>query len=90
MFTHDLNPVFFEIGFIEIRWYSLAYIFGILIGWYYGKFIIQKKFGSFNDKISKQNFDDFVTYLIISIILVISFFKINKLFIALSHNIKSV
>ena len=69
MFTHNLNPVFFEIGFIEIRWYSLAYIFGILIGWYYGKFIIQKKFGSFNDKISKQNFDDFVTYLIISIIL---------------------
>ena len=40
-----------------------------MIGWYYGKFIIQKKFGSFNDKISKQNFDDFVTYLIISIIL---------------------
>ena len=69
MFTHNLNPVIFEIGFIEIRWYSLAYIFGILIGWYYGKFIIRKKFSSFNDKISEQNFDDFVTYLIISIIL---------------------
>ena len=69
MFTHNLNPILFEIGFIEIRWYSLAYIFGILIGWYYGKFIVQKKFNSFNDKISKKNFDDFVTYLIISIIL---------------------
>ena len=26
--------------FIEIRWYSLAYIFGILIGWWLGKKII--------------------------------------------------
>ena len=29
-----------DLGFIAIRWYSLAYIFGILIGWWYGKKII--------------------------------------------------
>ena len=33
MYIHDLNPVLISFGFFEIRWYSLAYIFGILIGW---------------------------------------------------------
>ena len=32
MYTHNLDPVLFEFGFLVIRWYSLAYIFGILIG----------------------------------------------------------
>ena len=27
MFINNLNPVFIDIGFLEIRWYSLAYIF---------------------------------------------------------------
>ena len=33
MFVHNLNPVLINLGFFEIRWYSLAYILGILIGW---------------------------------------------------------
>ena len=32
MFTHSFDPVFVDLALIEIRWYSLAYIFGILIG----------------------------------------------------------
>ena len=37
MYIHDLNPVLINFGFLEIRWYSLAYIFGILIGWWVAK-----------------------------------------------------
>ena len=37
MYIHNFDPVIFEIGFLTIRWYSLAYIFGILIGWWLGK-----------------------------------------------------
>ena len=37
MFTHDLDPILIDFGFIAIRWYSLAYIFGIILGWWYGK-----------------------------------------------------
>ena len=44
MFTHNLDPVLFDFGFIAIRWYSLAYIAGILIGWWLGKKIIIKRF----------------------------------------------
>ena len=43
MYTHNLDPVLFDLGFIAIRWYSLAYIVGILIGWWLGKRIIIKK-----------------------------------------------
>ena len=43
MFIHNLDPILFDFGSISIKWYSLAYIFGILIGWWYGKIIISKK-----------------------------------------------
>ena len=43
MYIHDLNPVLINFGFFEIRWYSLAYIFGILIGWWLAKKIIEFK-----------------------------------------------
>ena len=43
MFTHNLDPILFEFGFLVIRWYSLAYIFGILIGWWLGKSIVLKR-----------------------------------------------
>ena len=40
MYTHNLDPVLVDFGFIVIRWYSLAYIFGIILGWWFGKKII--------------------------------------------------
>ena len=69
MYIHNLDPVLVNFGFISIRWYSLAYIFGILIGWWFGKKIIKKKFTSLNKKFELSDFDDFITYVIISIII---------------------
>ena len=63
MFINDFDPVAFNIFSIEIRWYSLSYIFGIIFGWLYCK----KKLIN-NDSIQKL-FDDYVFYLIIGIIL---------------------
>ena len=68
MLIHSLNPVLIDFGFISIRWYSLAYIFGILLGWWYGKKIIIKKFKNSEKKSEINLFDDLVTYLIISMI----------------------
>ena len=42
MLINNLNPVAFEIFFIKIHWYSLAYIFGIICGWIYIKKILIK------------------------------------------------
>ncbi len=61
MFINNFDPVAIEIFSLEIRWYSLAYIMGILIGWYLSKKII-------NNNI-KMQFDDYVTYVIIGLIL---------------------
>ena len=69
MYIHNIDPVLFDFGFLAIRWYSLAYIFGILIGWWYGKIIIIKKFQTLEKKFNLTLFDDLIAYLIISIIL---------------------
>ena len=69
MFTHNLDPVLFNFGFIAIRWYSLAYITGILFGWWLGKKIIIKRFQTTGHKFDLKVFDDLITYLIISIII---------------------
>ena len=69
MFTHSFDPVLVNFGLIEIRWYSLAYIFGILIGWWYGKKIIIKRFIFEKQTFNLKEFDNLVTYIVFSIIL---------------------
>ena len=68
MYTHNLDPVLLNFGFIEIRWYSLAYLFGILIGWWFGKKIINHILKNKGFKFHLKEFDDLITYIIISII----------------------
>tara|TARA_B100000579_G_scaffold389654_1_gene363621 strand:- start:1719 stop:2492 length:774 start_codon:yes stop_codon:yes gene_type:complete len=63
MFTNNFDPIAFNLFIFEIRWYSLAYIFGILFGWFYCKKFLIK------DKVILSLFDDLITYLIIGIIL---------------------
>jgi len=68
MLTHNLDPVLFDFGIIAIRWYSLAYLAGILIGWWLGKKIIIKKFYYTKKQFDLNEFDNLITYLIISIL----------------------
>ena len=63
MFTNNFDPVAFELFSLSIRWYSLAYIFGIIFGWIYCKKILIK-----SDTIQKL-FEDYISYLIIGIII---------------------
>jgi len=63
MFINNFDPVAIQFFSLEIRWYSLAYITGIILGWSLSKkiFISKAKL--------KEKFDDFITYLIIGIII---------------------
>jgi phosphatidylglycerol:prolipoprotein diacylglycerol transferase len=63
MFINNFDPIAFQIMSFEVRWYSLAYILGIVVGW-----ILCKKIFIKNSDIS-ENFDDYITYLIIGVIL---------------------
>ena len=62
MFINNFDPVAFSLFSLEIRWYSLAYIFGILISW----ILCKRKLQSESEL--NQKFDDYVTYVIIGII----------------------
>ena len=68
MFTHNFSPILFDLGFFSLRWYSLAYIIGIIFGWWYGKKMIIQKFYPINTEINKK-FDDLITYIIFAIII---------------------
>jgi len=63
MFINNFDPVAFQVFSIEIRWYSLAYIFGLIFGWIYCNKILIK------DKDKKYQFDDYITYIVIGIII---------------------
>ena len=63
MFINNFDPVAFQIMSFEIRWYSLAYIAGIIIGWLLCKKILIQK-SDINEK-----FDDYITYLVIGMII---------------------
>jgi len=63
MFINNFDPVAIQFFSIEIRWYSLAYISGILLGWLLGRRIF------ITNTELKDKFDDYITYLIIGIII---------------------
>ena len=70
MIVHNIDPVFIDLGFFQLRWYSLSYIFGIILGWIYAKRII--KYISEKNKlysVRTSDFDDLIIYLILGIIL---------------------
>tara|TARA_B100002052_G_scaffold80021_1_gene73036 strand:+ start:2712 stop:3485 length:774 start_codon:yes stop_codon:yes gene_type:complete len=62
MFINNFDPVAFEIFSFELRWYSLSYIFGIVLAWIYVKKFIIKDSKYF------EYFDNLISYLIIGII----------------------
>ena len=69
MYTHNLDPVLIDFGVIAIRWYSLAYIIGIILGWWLGKKILTLVLEKTNLNFNVKEFDDLISYLIISIII---------------------
>lgn len=60
----NIDPVLIQIGPLPIRWYSLAYIAGLLIGVFYMRFLGKKS----KLKLEKDFIDDFILYSIIGII----------------------
>jgi len=63
MFINNFDPVAFQVFSVDIRWYSLSYIFGLIFGWIYCQKILIK------DNLKKKLFDDYILYIIIGIII---------------------
>jgi phosphatidylglycerol:prolipoprotein diacylglycerol transferase len=66
----DIDPVLVHIGPLAIRWYALAYIFGILLGWLYARVIIRsERLWGGPAPLTTLDFDDFIVWVTIGIIL---------------------
>ena len=61
----NINPIIISFDPLAISWYSLSYVVGIILGWYYIAKLIEKKYS----RLKKQHIDDFITWVIIGIII---------------------
>src|SRR3546814_2933236 len=61
----NIDPIALEIGPLVIRWYALAYIAGILLGWRYCLHLARRD----TIRPNAQDFDDFVFWAVLGIIL---------------------
>ena len=60
-----LDPVALDLGFFQLRWYSLAYLVGILAGWWY----CLKMLGRPGAPMARRHADDMVFYGTLGVIL---------------------
>ncbi|MFT4261563.1 MAG: prolipoprotein diacylglyceryl transferase [Candidatus Woesearchaeota archaeon] len=66
MFIHNINPVLFELGPLEIRYYGLVYFLGFLFLFYFLKRQINKnKIKNFDE----EKLDIFIVYLLVGMLI---------------------
>jgi phosphatidylglycerol:prolipoprotein diacylglycerol transferase len=64
------DPVLVSVGPFSIRWYALAYIGGILLGWMYARALIRaEELWAGKPALTLEDFDDFVLWVTLGIIL---------------------
>lgn len=61
----EISPIIFSIGPVAVRWYSMAYLAGILVGWY----LIIRNVSRYQLGLTRQNIEDLVFYLTLGIII---------------------
>ena len=65
-----INPILISIGPFSVRWYALAYIVGIVAGWFYARAIISsERLWGGPAPFTVIDFDDFVVWITLGIIL---------------------
>lgn len=60
----NIDPIAFDLGALQVRWYGLAYLAGILLGWRYCRHLISQGYFTFTHKIV----DDFVLWASVGIV----------------------
>ena len=60
-----IDPIAVQIGPVSIRWYSLAYVTGILLGWRYVLYLAKRP----PQSLGKRDIDDFIIWATLGVIL---------------------
>ena len=67
-FLLSIDPIAFKIGPLEVRWYGLAYLAGMLLGLQYAKWIIENHKEKNKLSISISNIDEIFIWVVLGII----------------------
>lgn len=62
---HFIDPIIFQVGFLQVRWYGLMYVVGFVLGGYLLKKLADEKFWP----LPKEKIDNFITSIIIGMFL---------------------
>ena len=67
----DIKPVWFSIGPLDIRWYALAYVAGIVLGWWYANRLARNNaiWQPGKPPVTSPQLDDLVLWITLGIIL---------------------
>ena len=60
-----IDPVLIEIGPFAIRWYALAYIFGLVLGWQYVKRLVRRP----GWRLTPTDIDDLLVYVTLGVVI---------------------
>ena len=66
----NIDPVAFALGPVSVHWYGLAYITGIILGWYYARQLIVRThlWPNGQPPMNLQQTDDFVTWATLGVV----------------------
>ncbi|MBW9086576.1 prolipoprotein diacylglyceryl transferase [Rhizobium wenxiniae] len=66
----NIDPVAFSIGPLSVHWYGLAYVAGIMIGWFYARKLIARPTLWKGDTapMTKTHLDDFLVWIAVGIV----------------------
>jgi len=64
-----IDPIALSVGPLQIRWYALAYLVGILVGWAYALWIVKKDVHDPSLRPNKNDLDDYLPFAVLGIIL---------------------
>jgi phosphatidylglycerol:prolipoprotein diacylglycerol transferase len=64
----NIDPVAIAIGPLQIRWYALAYLMGILLGWAYAIYIAKKDEAK-GGRPNRTDIDDFLPFMVMGVIM---------------------
>ncbi|UIJ72978.1 prolipoprotein diacylglyceryl transferase [Aurantimonas sp. HBX-1] len=67
----QVDPIFLDLGLIQLRWYGLSYVAGILCGWLYGRYLAgnPRLWANGVSPFTKTDIDDFILYITIGIVI---------------------
>ena len=67
----DIDPVAIHIGPLPIHWYGIAYVFGIMLGWYYARqlSLADRLWARDKSPITPVHLDDFIVWAAAGIVL---------------------